>query len=125
MARKVKTSKQVIDRLFLEGESPAEVMVKNMRRFNKAAEDLLDQAEMCHNDEKRATLMKMATECMQEASEIAKNVAPYFHPKLQSTTISGDDERPPVQYELRGVDELRKLVRGQSANVVPLTSVKK
>lgn len=123
MARKLKTSKQIIDQLSSEGVSPAEVMVKTMRRLHKTAEDLMDELEFCHSDEKRASILKLASECMEEACEIAKNVAPYFHAKQQSVVVSGDDEKPAIQVELKGVAELRKLIRGRPV-VVPLTSVK-
>ena len=123
MARRKKTSKEIIERLTEGGISPAEVMVDTMRRLYKSQDKYLELAEMCHNDDDRTRYMKMASECMLEACEIAKNVAPYMHAKLQSVTVGGDEGAAPIQVELKGVDELRKLIRGKPV-VVPLVSVK-
>lgn len=124
MARKPKASKAIIEKLSASGVSPAEVMVETMRRLYKSHDKFMEQAELCFDDERKTLLLKMASDCMLEACEIAKNVAPYFHPKLQSVVVGGDEGAAPVQVELLGVDALRKLIRGRTPVVVPLSSVK-
>lgn len=125
MARttKKRSSKEIIDKLS-DGVSPVEVMVKTMRRLYKEYDEVMEEAEMVRNDDHKASLLKHASACMTEACEIAKNVAPYFHPKLQTVTVNGDEDGGPVQFELRNVDELRRLIRGRTT-VVPIASVKK
>ena len=123
MARRKKSSKEIIERLTEGGITPAEVMVETMRRLYKSYDNYMERAELCHNDDERNSYMKSASACMLEACEIAKNVAPYMHAKLQSVTVGGDEGAAPIQVELKGVDELRKLIRGKPV-VVPLVSVK-
>jgi hypothetical protein len=123
--RKTKTSKEIIDRLTEGGVSPVEVMVITMRRLYKDYDELMGEAEMCRNDDQKMSYLKQAGACMVEACEIAKNVAPYFHPRLQSVVVGGDDGAPPVQVELTGVDALRKLIRGKTAVVTQIAAVPK
>ena len=123
MARRKKTSKEIIERLTETGISPAEVMVETMRRLYKSHDKYMEMAELTFDDDKRASLLKMGNDCLLEACEIAKNAAPYMHAKLQSVTVGGDEGAAPIQVELKGVDELRKLIRGKPV-VVPLVSVK-
>jgi hypothetical protein len=123
MARKRKTSKEIIEKLTEGGISPAEVMVETMRKLYKSHEKYMEMAELTFDDDKRMGLLKSASDCMVQACEIAKNAAPYLHAKLQSVTVGGDEGAAPIQVELKGVDELRRLIRGKPV-VIPLASVK-
>lgn len=71
--------------------------------------------------EKKPTPLEIMLEVMDEqfytgsrltAVSIAEKCAPYFHPKLTATTISGDDNKPPVQITYKTAEQLKALVRG-------------
>lgn len=46
------------------------------------------------------------------AAAIAEKLAPYFHPRLTATKVTGDPEAP-VVVQTRSAADLRKLVRGE------------
>lgn len=64
-----KKSREIADRAAAEGVTPLEVMLKAMRE---------------HYDAKRYDL----------AASIAKDAAPYMHPRLASVEMSGDPDSP-------------------------------
>jgi hypothetical protein len=109
---KVKVSKEIIDKLSESGVSPVEVMVNSMRKLFREYTDAEEQAELTNSQGEKEAILKQAKDSLTEACEIAKNVAPYFHPRLQSVTVAGDGDGAPISVELSNVDELRRLIRG-------------
>ena len=63
-----------------EGILPLEVMIANMRHFYYMAQ----AAE--HDGDRQKALMS--------AQECAKDAAPYTHPRLASTELTGKDRQP-------------------------------
>jgi hypothetical protein len=122
MAKKIrgKPSQEVLDQLSEDGVSPVEVMVLSMRRLYREYDDCVEQGEFSRSDRDKESIMRYGKDCLREACEIAKNVAPYFHPRLQSVTVSGDDENP-LTIELANANDLRKFLRGGTAAVPPKT----
>lgn len=122
MAKKIrgKPSQEVLDKLAEDGVSPVEVMVLSMRRLYREYDDCVEQGEFSRSDRDKESIMRYGKDCLREACEIAKNVAPYFHPRLQSVTVSGDDENP-LTIELANANDLRKFLRGGTAAVPPKT----
>lgn len=119
---KTKKSKEAVERLSSDGGAlPVEIMVKSMRKLYAQYQECEDYAELNNSIKEKEEVLKQGLGYLQEACEIAKNVAPYFHPKLQSMTVVGDEDGPPVLFELTGVDELRKAIRGA---VIPPTPKK-
>lgn len=106
-----KISQETLDRLAAGGVSPVEVMVSSMRTLMSRAQICHELAEIATSDNERDRYMREAAECADKACEIAKDVAPYFHPRLASIEHKGDEDNP-IGVELSSVDELRKLVRG-------------
>jgi hypothetical protein len=109
------TGKDLIDQLEKGGVSPVEVMVSSMRKLFKEYEEAEGEAEVSSRSQDKEAIMRYGKDCLKEACEIAKNVAPYFHARLQATTISGDGDKPPISVELTSVGELRKFLRGGPA----------
>ena len=60
---------------------PLTVMMEVLEERYKAAQAIQDDPEA-------------RTKAMNEAIAVAKEVAPYLHPKLQATTIKGDADNP-------------------------------
>jgi hypothetical protein len=120
MAKKIRgrPSQEVLDKLSEDGVSPVEVMVLSMRRLYKEYDECLEQSEFSRSDATRESIMRYGKDCLREACEIAKNVAPYFHPRLQSVTVSGDDENP-LAVELTNANDLRKFLRGGTTAIPP------
>jgi len=114
MARKIRgqTSQEVLDKLADEGVSPVEVMVRTMRRLYREHDECVEKLPFIRSDEEIGNLKNMAIERLKEACEIAKDVAPYFHPRLQAVTVAGEDGGA-IQLELTSVAELRKFLRGE------------
>ena len=88
------------DRAIAQAEiTPLEVMLKTMAEIWNAAiaqEDPMERAKG-----------QMA------AVSVAKDVAPYLHPRLQATTLKGDKENP-LQLDLFDADALKAAVRGEA-----------
>jgi hypothetical protein len=115
---------ELIAHLEQTGVSPVEVMVKSMRRLFKEHQDSLDEADQNNDPRQKSVILARGKDALREACEIAKNVSPYFHARLQSVTVAGDKDKPPVMVELTCVDELRKLVRGGNTAPVQTTQDK-
>lgn len=90
-----------------EGRTPLEVMLENMRHFQKVAEDAeaviagLTVAEISGEnvspeEQFKAMLakVKQAAGYRNMAHECARDAAPFIHAKLASVTVGGDVESP-------------------------------
>ena len=94
----------------LKGITPVELMLNAMREFNDEAEEAFSLANTCPQDSKRrAELQSYGRTMISMAVDVAKDAAPYVHPKLNSTTISGDPDAP---LSILSAEELKKFVRG-------------
>jgi len=87
-----KKTREIADKAAAEGITPLEVMLRTMRALVGRFDALHAQAE---TDEGRAAV---PLDLMVEASGIAKDAAPYMHPRLTATEISGPGGGP-VQTE--------------------------
>ena len=97
----------------LKGITPVELMLNAMREFNDEAEEAFELATQLPADSKRrAELQSYGRTMISMAVDVAKDAAPYVHPKLNSTTISGDPDAP---LSILSADELKKFVRGGGA----------
>ena len=82
--------KQIAARLAADGETPLEFMVRLMRTPLPAklkGETELDYLRRCKDH-------------FEVQQDMAKAAAPYIHPRLQTTTIAGDDDAPPVKVKV-------------------------
>lgn len=68
------------------GQTPLEVMIESMRYFRGLAGR--HQPKGVEPDEHKFE------KYLSKAADIAKDAAPYVHPKLAQTTLRGDEERP-------------------------------
>jgi hypothetical protein len=72
-------SREIADRAAALGITPLEVMLDAMRRHHKARR-------------------------YDKAAAIARDAAPYIHPKLSATQVSGKEDGPPILLKiLRGI----------------------
>jgi hypothetical protein len=111
-------SKETIEKLASKGASPVEVMVLTMRKLYDRANLCAELGEFATSDAERDKYSKEGADCLLQACEIAKDVAPYFHPRLASVEHKGDEDNP-IGLELTSVSELRKLLRGGSPPADP------
>jgi hypothetical protein len=102
-----KKTREIADRAAAEGLTPLEVMLKAMRAIVTKAEDL-QQSQAQEGDSAVAAL-----DLMVQAAAVAKDAAPYMHPRLQSVTLKGDAENP-LAVALADAASLKKLARGNS-----------
>lgn len=109
---KAETSKELLDKLSENGVSPIEVMINSMRNLYSQYEECLEQGELTNHENTKESIMRYGKDCLRQACEIAKDVAPYFHPRLQAITHAGDEDKAPIQMELTTVADLRKFLRG-------------
>lgn len=99
-----KRTRETAEQAIKEGKSPLEVMVDNMRHFQKVAIDAETAIEQMAADnlhelgdtpeaQFKALLAKVksAAGLRQMAHECARDAAPYIHPKLTSVAHSGPD----------------------------------
>src|ERR1700680_261267 len=98
--RKTKIRKDLLEEVASSGASPVEIMVLSMRMLYKQYESCEEQAMTVETDREKEGVLKYGKGCLVEACEIAKHVAPYFHPKLQSMTLAGDPEAAPIKMDL-------------------------
>ena len=103
-----KRTSQIAERAIAEGKTPLEVMLENMRHFQQVALDAervvegltvseLTAGKQLTPEEQFKTLLakaKHAAGLRQMAQECARDAAPFIHPRLQSTQISGDPDNP-------------------------------
>lgn len=105
-----KLTRAVADKAATEGETPLEVMLANMRHFQKVAtdaeailagltaEEFAGQRGADLKPEEQFKLLlaevKKAAGFRQMAHDCANDAAPYIHPKLSAIQHSGDKENP-------------------------------
>lgn len=75
-----KRRKEVAEKAMAEGISPLDVMLTTMRALWKLAAD----------DEGNVVNIGRAM----QANVVAKDAAPFLHPKLSATTLRGDEDAP-------------------------------
>lgn len=79
-----KKTRAIADKAAAEGITPLEVMLKAMRGFVDAAE------KAAKGKDSVSEVLRL----MSEASAVAKDAAPYMHPRLQAIEHSGPDGKP-------------------------------
>ncbi len=81
-----KRTREIADKAAEEGITPLEVMLKAMREFVERAETMRpDDVEMVNN--KVVTRLSL----LAEAADVAKDAAPYMHPRLAAIEHTGKD----------------------------------
>lgn len=89
-------SREIADKAAEQGITPLEVMLDAMRHMHKMAMvDGLDDIE-------KGSILK-------EAAEIAKDAAPYMHPRLAAIQHSGDPDKPIEVVSLGSTELARRL----------------
>lgn len=107
-----KLTRAIADRAIAEGHSPLEVMLDNMRHFQRVAHDAeailagLTAEEFAgakganlKPDEQFKLLLaevKKAAGFRQMAQECARDTAPYMHPRLSTIQHEGNQNKPIV-----------------------------
>ena len=86
-----KKTREIAEQAVAEGITPLEVMMRAMRKFVENAE------KMAGVDE--AGSMSL----MKEAADVAKNAAPYIHPRLAAMEITGKNGKDLVPEAPKGV----------------------
>lgn len=79
-------TREIADRLSKDGTSPLEVMLDAMRYFHTAAREAVEENE--------GKPSKPAAEAYASAATIAKDAAPFMHPKLASIEHTNGDDGP-------------------------------
>lgn len=98
-----KRTREVAERAAAEGKTPLEVLLENMRHFQKVAhdaeavieamtEDAVTALGESHEERFKALLAKVkaAAGLRQLANEAAKDAAPFMHARLASIELSGE-----------------------------------
>lgn len=102
LSKKTIARRELADKALAEGKTPLEVMLGNMRHFDRLAESAetalteLSQdkiAEMQPDEQFKYLLaeVKKAAGLRDMAQTCARDAAPYLHPKLASVEHSGPD----------------------------------
>ena len=94
----------------LQGITPVELMLNAMREFNEEAEEAFEAASVVSDPRRKEELRSYGRTMIGMAVDVAKDAAPYVHPRLNSTTLSGDPDSP---LQILSADELKKFVRGK------------
>ena len=81
-------TREIADKAIAEGVSPLEVMLKAMRSFVEAAEKIGNEKIESVNGEV-ITQLGLLT----EASKVAKDAAPYIHPRLAAIDHTSKGEQ--------------------------------
>lgn len=84
-----KKTREIADKAAQEGITPLEVMLKAMREFVVKAE-AMGQDEIKVVDNKAITRLSL----MNAAAGVAKDAAPYIHPRLAAIEHTGKDGQP-------------------------------
>lgn len=103
-----KKTREIADKAAVAGITPLEVMMDTMREYHAKAMAIAPGAAIEVNEE-AITRLGLLT----EASKIARDAAPYMHPRLQAMELSGKDGaplNPPTQILLTGakLEEIAK-----------------
>jgi hypothetical protein len=80
-AKTVRTAKKISDELGLTGETPLEVLIQAMRFYQSR-----------HGDRNLPLAVRLAA--IDKAAGIARDAAPYMHPRLTATRVEGKDGGP-------------------------------
>ncbi len=91
---KVSRTQELIRKATEDGVTPMEVILSDMRYFHKLGEDKMRQAEQTAPGDKQAKAFRAATALKDIARACAKEAAPYIHPKLASTQVTGNEGGP-------------------------------
>jgi hypothetical protein len=83
-----KKTREIANRAAAEGLTPLEVMLKAMRRLVEKAE----QVEGVQQGEGEKIVSPL--ELLVEAASVAKDAAPYMHPRLAAIEHSSDPDSP-------------------------------
>jgi len=108
-------SREIADKAIAEGVSPLEVMLKAMRSFVEAAEKM-GTGQLKVVDGEVITQLGLMT----EASKIAKDAAPYIHPRLAAIdhTSKGESISQPggvlVVPATMSIDDWQKVAEQQN-----------
>ncbi len=68
------------------GPMPCEIMLEAMRYFRSLAAR--------HSPKGQEPDQKKSTDYLREAAAIAKDAAPYYHPRLAQTTLQSNPDKP-------------------------------
>ena len=75
-----------------------------MKLFYDGSQDALLAYEIADDKDLKANFMRAAKAEIVASVQIAEKVAPYLHPKLQTTTLKGDSDHPlNISGSLRGL----------------------
>lgn len=111
-ARKAITD-ALMDRVKDIGVSPLEVMLVGMKLHYDEARNAMAQMDDVTATDALEDLKRLSKAELAASMTYAEKVAPYIHPKLQTTTLKGDKESPlELALGLSSAEALRKLVRG-------------
>jgi len=90
--------KQIAARLAADGETPLEFMIRVMRTPMPSK----------IKSEEEEMYQRRCREHFTVQQDMAKAAAPYIHPRLQTTTIAGDEDAP-VKVEVDLVEGARRI----------------
>lgn len=96
--------------------SPLEIMWNYMHEAAAAAEVAKSEHRAAEDQDVKAAWHAIYKENASQAVDIAFKCAPYIHPKLTATTVSGTEDGPPVKLEMFSPAEaLKSMVRGMAS----------
>lgn len=108
--------RQIATRILQAGQTPLEIMCVHLGEFHNIAMKNLERMKLIDpNDEPdlHERLKEDYRAAAFDAVHVAKEVAPFLHPKLASTEIWIDQPSPVVQrMELTTAEQLKRLIRG-------------
>lgn len=78
---------------------PMDVMLEAMDVFYSEYKESYKKAEAATSYIKKREHRNEARSAIIRSCNVADKVAPYMHPRLTSTTVIGDDTKPPVRIE--------------------------
>lgn len=84
-----KRTRQIADKAAEQGITPLEVMLQTMAALMQKADEL-KKAKLKPGEKPTVTPLEM----MIEAASVAKDAAPYMHPRLAAMELSGKDGKP-------------------------------
>lgn len=97
-------TERLIDKVVSMKVTPLEVMLMTMKLHFDSGQDALLAHDLTEDKDMRLALMRAAKIEMNASSSVAEKVAPYLHPKLQTTVLKGDSDHPlNISGSLRGL----------------------
>lgn len=101
---KARLTERLMDKVMGMNVTPLEVMLNAMKLFYDGSQDALLAYEIADDKDLKANFMRAAKAEIVASVQIAEKVAPYLHPKLQTTTLKGDSDHPlNISGSLRGL----------------------